>query len=126
MCPHRVPTRPREPGRAHRQSGALRCDDPHCPLRAPSGSSGDPGPRPMTWGDGLRTVQVWDDGHVHFFIARGPEWPAHNAGFSEVPTEALIDIGGCGSRLRRVRDLICGHELVKGFPSGNARLVARK
>jgi len=80
----------------------------------------------MTSGAALRTAQVWDDGHIHFFTARDLEWLARSAGFSRVHTEALISPTGKRSGARRTLDKIRSLEIVKGFLSGNVMVVAWK
>ncbi len=81
---------------------------------------------PMTSGAALRTQEVWDDGHIHFFTARDLEWLARAAGFSRVNTAALISPTGKGRYARRVLDKIRSREIVKGFLGGNVMLVAWK
>jgi SAM-dependent methyltransferase len=81
---------------------------------------------PMTSGAALRTAQVWDDGHIHFFTARDLEWLARNAGFSRVHSEALISPTGKGSCARRALDKIRSREIIKSFLSGNVMVVAWK
>ena len=81
---------------------------------------------PMTSGAALRTPQVWDDGHVHFFTARDLEWLARAAGFSRVHTAALISLTGKRSWVRRALDKIRSRGIVKGFLGGNVMVVAWK
>lgn len=81
---------------------------------------------PMTSGAALRTAQVWDDGHIHFFTARDLEWLARAAGFSRIHTAALISPTGKGSSARRALDKIRSREIVKSFLSGNVMVVAWK
>jgi SAM-dependent methyltransferase len=82
------------------------------------------GQGPMTSGAALRTPQVWDDGHLHFFTTRDLEWLARAAGFSRVHTTALISPIGRGGVARRVLDKVRQREIVKGFLSGNIMVVA--
>jgi len=81
---------------------------------------------PMTSGAALRTAQVWDDGHIHFFTARDLEWVARAAGFSRVQTEGLISASGKAAGVRRALDKLRTREVVKGFLCGNVMAVAWK
>jgi methionine biosynthesis protein MetW len=84
------------------------------------------GQGPLTSAGALRTSQVWDDGHIHFFTTRDLEWLAHAGGFSRVQTTALISVTGKGAWARRALDRIGSWEVVKGFLTGNIMVVAWK
>jgi methionine biosynthesis protein MetW len=81
---------------------------------------------PLTSGAALRTPQVWDDGHIHFFTTRDLEWLARAGGFSRVQTGALVSLSGKGGRIRRALDRVGSREIVKAFLSGNVMVVAWK
>jgi SAM-dependent methyltransferase len=81
---------------------------------------------PVTSGAALRTPQVWDDGHIHFFTTRDLEWLARTAGFSRVHTEGLVATTGRAAVARRALNALRTRGLVKGFLCGNVMAVAWK
>jgi methionine biosynthesis protein MetW len=81
---------------------------------------------PITSGRALRTLDVWDDGHIHFFTARDLEWLAKATGFSRVETSVLIAPTGRGVAARRFLNTVRGRGLVKGFLGGSIMVVAWK
>ena len=84
------------------------------------------GQGPMTSQRAARTATDWDDGHIHFFTVDDLEWLALAAGFAAFRTEALIDLSGRLSALRRALNGARRNGVVKGLLSGNLLLVARK
>lgn len=81
---------------------------------------------PMTSGAGLRTPQVWDDGHIHFFTTRDLEWLARTAGFARVQTSVLIAPTGRGRVARRAFNTVRSRGPVKAFLGGSIMVVAWK
>ncbi len=81
---------------------------------------------PMTSGEALRTAQVWDDGHIHYFTAGDLEWIARSAGFLNVRTEALISPTGRARFARGFLNQVRTTGIVKGFLGGNVMVVGWK
>jgi hypothetical protein len=84
------------------------------------------GAGPLTSEAALRTPDVWDDGHIHFFTAHDLEWLARTAGFSRIRTEALIALDGRMRYLRQRLNLVRSRAAVKGLLCGNLALAAWK
>ena len=70
-----------------------------------------------------RTLEQWDDGHLHYLTPHDLEWIAGHAGFASSKTSALIDVSG--SLIRPLLDRWSHLSLVKQFLSGNTVIVAR-
>jgi SAM-dependent methyltransferase len=81
---------------------------------------------PMTSTARLRTRQVWDDGHIHYFTPSDLVWIARSAGFRDVHASGLIGLHGELSGIRGLLDRMAGQPVVRDFLSGNTKLIAVK
>jgi SAM-dependent methyltransferase len=78
----------------------------------------------MTSGRAPRTLDNWDDGHLHYLTPTDLRWIAREAGFSRVSVRALIALSGHLRSLRPLMDRHAGSRLVSEFLSGNSLLIA--
>jgi SAM-dependent methyltransferase len=81
---------------------------------------------PMTSTARLRTRQIWDDGHIHYFTPSDLLWIAKSAGFREVHVSGLIGSHGKLSGIRALLDRTADRAIVRDFFSGNTKLIAFK
>ena len=68
---------------------------------------------------------AWDDGHIHYFTHKDLRNIFLESGFSEVMSEALIDLNK-GTLIRKVLNQFSRLYVVREFLSGNMLLVAIK
>lgn len=67
----------------------------------------------------------WDNGHIHYFTHNDLRAIFSETGFSEVKSQALIDLTK-GTHLRKLLDQFSGKYFVREFFSGNILLIATK